>query len=107
MIELNSNNFHEFIEKNRVAAVDFWAPWCKPCVVIEQIFKELEKEMEGVAFAKLNTDENLDIARSFNILSLPTIIVFVDGEIAKRSVGSKSKEEIQDMIQEAYESIFF
>jgi len=107
MEELNSQNFYEFIRRNRVAVVDFWATWCKPCFTIEKILEEIERETNGIAFGKLNTDENLEIARSYNVLNLPTIIVFLNGEPAKRMVGTKSKEDIKYEIEEIYRSSFF
>ena len=107
MEELNGNSFNDFIKRNRIAVVDFWATWCKPCFTIEKILEELEKEMEGIAFGKLNTDENLDIARSYNVLSLPTIIIFFNGEPAKRIIGSRTKEDIRYEIEEVHRSSFF
>jgi len=107
MEELNNGNFNDFIKKNRFAVVDFWATWCKPCFAIEKILEELKKEMPGVAFGKLNTDENLQIARSYNVLSLPTIIIFFDGKEAKRIIGSRTKEDIRHVIEEVYRSNFF
>ncbi len=106
MIELDNRNFHDFIKKNRIAVIDFWAPWCKPCFTVEKILMEIEKSTEGIAFAKMNTDENIEIARSINILSLPTVMIFVDGEIKKRIVGSKTKDEFLDEIEEAHQSNF-
>ena len=106
MIELDNRNFHDFIKKNRIAVIDFWAPWCKPCFTVEKILMEIEKSTEGIAFAKMNTDENIEIARSLNILSLPTVMIFVDGEVEKRIVGSKTKDEFLDEIEEAHQSNF-
>jgi len=100
MIELNDKNFHNFIKKNKIAVVDFWAEWCKPCFTIEKILEELEKEINGSIFGKINTDENLEIARSYNILSLPTIIIFINGQPAKRIIGAKSKDDFRDAIEE-------
>ena len=100
MIDLNKNNFGEFV-KNGIVIVDFWATWCKPCYTVEQILKQLEmKYNHGTVFAKMNTDENLDVARKHNVLSLPTIIIFKDGEPIKRIVGSKSMYEFEEAIEE-------
>ena len=107
MNELNANNFNDFIRRNKIAVVDFWATWCKPCFTIEKILEELEREMPGIAFGKLNTDDNLEIARSYNVLSLPTIIIFFNGEPVKRMIGSKSKEDIRYEIEEVYRGNFF
>lgn len=106
MIELDNRNFHDFIKKNKMVVIDFWAPWCKPCFTVEKILKEIEKNIEGVSFAKMNTDENIEIARSLNILSLPTVMIFINGEVEKRIIGSKTKDEFLDEIEEVYQSNF-
>jgi len=99
MKELNNTDFHEFIKRNRVAVIDFWAPWCKPCFTIEKLLMEIERETEGAAFGKINTDENLEIARNYGVLSLPTIIIFLDGKEYKRIIGTRSKEDIEEEIK--------
>ncbi len=72
--------------------VDFWAEWCGPCKMIAPILAEIADENEGkIKIAKLNVDEAPDVARRFDVMSIPTMIVFKDGEPAKRLVGAKPK----------------
>jgi thioredoxin 1 len=83
--------------------VDFWAEWCGPCKMIAPILDEIATEQAGkVRIAKLNVDENPDVARRFDVMSIPTLIVFKDGEAQKRMVGAKGKgqllEELADFL---------
>ena len=83
--------------------VDFWAEWCGPCKMIAPILDEIATEQTGkLTVAKLNVDDNPEIARRFDVMSIPTLIVFKDGEAAKRMVGAKGKgqllEELSDFI---------
>jgi len=78
-MELNSDKFQQFVENHDVVLVDFWAPWCAPCLLLTPIIEELEKEMEGVVFAKLNVDDNQEIAIEFGIMSIPTLMIFKRG----------------------------
>jgi len=71
--------------------VDFWAEWCGPCKMIAPILDEIAAENTGVTIAKLNIDENLDVTRRFDVMSIPTLIVFKDGQAVKRLVGAKPK----------------
>jgi thioredoxin 1 len=72
--------------------VDFWAEWCGPCKMITPILEEIAQEKEGaVRIAKLNVDDNLDVARRFEVQSIPTLILFKDGEAQTRIVGAKPK----------------
>ncbi len=96
MKELNGEEFYKFV-RNKIAVVDFWAPWCMPCLVLSPVLEELEKEME-IPFGKVNVDENIDIAREFGIMSIPTIIIFSNGEEVERIVGALPKEEIKEKI---------
>ncbi len=98
MNAVNEENFEDFVKKNRVAVVDFWAPWCMPCKALEPVIEELEKEMNSVAFGKVNVDENVSLARKFGIMSIPTILIFFNGEEADRIIGYVSKEEIKERI---------
>jgi len=75
--------------------VDFWAEWCGPCKTIAPILAEIAEEQVGkLAVAKLNVDDNPDIARRFNVMSIPTMIVFKDGQEAARVVGAKGKAQL-------------
>src|SRR5688572_10721638 len=83
--------------------VDFWAEWCGPCKMIAPILDEIASEQAGkLKIAKLNVDDNPDIARRFDVMSIPTLIVFQDGQPVKRLVGAKGKgqllEELSDII---------
>ena len=98
MKELKQEEFDDFIRKNRIAVIDFWAPWCMPCLALSPVLEELENEFDGVAFAKVNVDRNVDLARQFGIMSIPTIIIFVNGKEADRIIGLVSKEELRERI---------
>ena len=75
--------------------VDFWAEWCGPCKMIAPVLEEIASDYEGkVKVAKLNVDDNPDIARRFDVMSIPTLIVFQDGKPAKRMVGAKGKGQL-------------
>ena len=81
--------------------VDFWAEWCGPCKMIAPILEEIATEQTGkLRVAKLNVDDNPDIARRFDVMSIPTLIVFKDGEPAKRLVGAKGKGQLLQELAE-------
>ena len=75
--------------------VDFWAEWCGPCKMIAPVLEEIASEYEGkIRIAKLNVDENLDISRRFEVMSIPTLILFKDGDAQLRIVGAKGKGQL-------------
>ena len=81
--------------------VDFWAEWCGPCKMIAPILEEIADEQgEAIKIAKLNVDEAPDIARRFEVMSIPTMILFKDGEEAKRIIGAKPKQALVDDLAE-------
>ena len=81
--------------------VDFWAEWCGPCKMIAPILDEIADEQVGnLKIAKLNVDEAPDIARRFEVMSIPTLILFKDGEPVKRIVGAKGKAQLLEEISE-------
>ena len=81
--------------------VDFWAEWCGPCKMIAPILEEIAAEQHGkLQVAKLNVDDNPDVARRFDVMSIPTLIVFKDGQPAKRLVGAKPKGALLEELSE-------
>jgi thioredoxin 1 len=79
--------------------IDFWAPWCGPCKVMSPIIEELAMDMTDVVIGKVNVDEYPDIAQKFNILSIPTFIVFKGGQVAEQFSGSMTKEALRAKIE--------
>jgi len=96
---LNSKNFEEFITKNKIAVVDFWAEWCAPCFILAPIIEELANDYPQVAFGKLNTEENQDIVVRYGIMSLPTVMFFKNGEPVDQILGAVPREEIEVRIK--------
>ena len=97
-VELNNGNFDATIAEG-VTLVDFWAPWCGPCRMIAPVIEELAEDFDGKAtIAKVNTDEEQDIAIKFGIRSIPTLLVFKNGEVVDQMVGAASKQALADKI---------
>ncbi len=99
-VQLSDATFEkEVISSPRPVLVDFWAPWCGPCRMLAPIVQELAKEYEGkVTVAKLNTDDNPDVAARFNISAIPTMLFFKGGQVADQLVGVHSKGEIKQKL---------
>jgi thioredoxin 1 len=102
IITLTSSTFDETVASSDLPiVVDFWAEWCGPCKMIAPILGEIAVEQQGkVTIAKLNVDENPDLAMRFNVMSIPTLLVFSKGEVAKRLVGAKGKGALLQELQE-------
>lgn len=93
--EINIDNFEEEVIKNNgVTVVDFFANWCGPCRKLSPILEEVESELSGVKFSKIDTDENIDVAREYQVSGLPTLLVFKNGEVVERLVGLMPKSSI-------------
>jgi thioredoxin 1 len=87
---INNNNFEESITAHKVILVDFWAEWCRPCKMFSPILDEISKEY-SIWIGKINIDDNKEKAAEYNIVSLPTTIVFENGKEVKRILGAKAK----------------
>jgi thioredoxin 1 len=101
VIELTDATFDETVQGGGVVLVDFWAPWCMPCKMIAPVVAELADEFADKAkICKVNTDEHRDAAIHFGISSIPTLILFKDGQIEKKWVGLTSKNDLTAAIEE-------
>ncbi|GET23164.1 thioredoxin [Prolixibacter denitrificans] len=90
---LNNKNFKTVVRKGTVL-VDFWAPWCGPCKMVAPTLNEIAEENSNVTIAKVNVDEQQQLAQKYNIRNIPTMILFRDGKAEKRITGVKSKKAI-------------
>lgn len=100
IIDLTKENFQaEITKSDKPVLVDFWAVWCGPCQMMAPILHELETEMPDVHIGKVNVDEQVDLARQFRVVSIPTLIIFKNGQEVQRMVGVTSKEELKDALK--------
>ena len=98
IIEVSDSTFRNEVEQaGRPVVVDFWAPWCTPCRVMEPILDELASQHgDRVAFMKLNVDENQETAGRLEVLSIPTLMVFEGGEVRKKLIGAVPRRRLED-----------
>ena len=100
IIDLTKENFQaEITKSDKPVLVDFWAVCCGPCQMMAPILHELEAEMPDVQIGKVNVDEQMDLARQFRVVSIPTLIIFKNGQEVQRMVGVTSKEELKDALK--------
>ena len=96
IVTLSDNTFDEEVKGSaELILVDFWAEWCGPCKMIAPTLEELSRDYAGrLRIAKLNVDDNPDVARRFEVMSIPTLILFKDGEPVQRLIGAKGKGQL-------------
>lgn len=100
VVEITTENFEtEVLQSDKPAIVDFWADWCAPCRHLSPMVDEISEETDEIKVCKVNIDEQPQLAQRFHVMSIPTLIVFKDGEVHNTSVGLIPKNAILDLIK--------
>jgi thioredoxin 1 len=100
--DVSDANFQaEVIESDAPVLVDFWAPWCGPCRVVAPVLEEIAGERPDLRIVKLNVDDNQQTAAAFDVLSIPTMILFKNGQVAKKIVGAYPQRKLEAELEPA------
>jgi thioredoxin 1 len=97
VLELNDTNFDQMIKEYPMVVVDCWAPWCAPCRIVAPVIEELAKDYQGkITFGKLNVDNNRAVSTRFGIMSIPTLLVFKNGQLVDQKIGAMPKQVLEN-----------
>ena len=100
--EVTDSNFQaEVLEADKPVLVDFWAPWCGPCRIVAPHLEELASERDDLRIVKLNTDENPQVSAQYNVMSIPTLLLFKHGQVAHQIIGALPKNRLVQEIEPA------
>ena len=98
-LHINKDNYqNEVVNSDKKVLLDFWAPWCGPCQMVLPLVEEIANERLDIKVGKINVDEEPALAKQFRVMSIPTLVVMDHGEIVKRVVGARGKEEILELL---------
>jgi thioredoxin 1 len=98
-VDLTDDTFTRFVEDNSLVVIDLWAPWCGPCRFVSPIIEEIARDYTGkIAFGKINVDQNPSVATQYSIMSIPTILVFKNGQLVDRIIGAMPRERLEPKI---------
>lgn len=100
-VELNQGNFEAVVTGNDMVIVDYWAPWCGPCKSFGPVFEQISEKYPNVVFAKVNTEVEQEIARDFNIRSIPTLMVFRENVIIYSEAGALPASGLEQLVEQA------
>ncbi|MCI9633865.1 MAG: thioredoxin [Ruminococcus sp.] len=100
VLNITAQNFEqEVLQSDKPVLVDFYADWCGPCKMMAPVIEEIAEEADDIKVGKLNIDNEMEIAQKYGVMSIPTLIVFKNGEEVKRDLGAKPKKAVLDMLK--------
>jgi len=102
-VDVGASNFREVVEKDGIVVVDWWAPWCGPCRVFGPVFEKVAGRHPDVTFAKVNTEEEQALAASFDIMSIPTLMILRDRVLLFAQPGALPEAALEELVQKARE----
>lgn len=101
--EIKQDTFDTFVKQDKPVLVDFWATWCGPCRMLAPVVDEVSREYaDTLAVGKINVDDCPELAQQFGVMSIPTLILFKDGQIVDKRVGYQPKNALEDMLKKAF-----
>lgn len=100
VVTITKDNYKtEVLESDKPVLLDFWAAWCGPCRMVSPLVDEIADEQTAVKVGKVNVDEQPELAGTFGVMSIPTLVVLKDGQVVTQAVGARPKQDILDMLQ--------
>ncbi len=103
VIEINKDNFDKTITENNIVIVDFWATWCGPCKGFAPVYEEVSNDFSNIVFAKVNTEDEQELATNFQIRSIPTLMIFKEQIAIFSQAGALTKPDLEDILNKAKE----